>query len=165
MRIGLHGVVRRVWAPRGVKVRQRRQIVYRWTYLAIGVDGVRGELHWAWLPNMKKEPMAELARSWRREGVAGIVWDGASSHRARVVREVGPALIGLPPSAPELNPAERVIEEMRARIEGRVYVDLEAKRAAAEVVLEELAADPERIRRLAGWTWIREADAQLAAAK
>lgn len=162
MRIGLHGQVRRVWAPRGVKVRQRRQIVYRWTYLAIGVDGVRGELHWAWLPNMKKEPMAELVQSWQHKGIAGIVWDGASSHRACIVREVGVSLVRLPPSAPELNPAERVIEEMRGRIEGRVYENLEAKRAAAEVELKKLAADPERIRRLAGWTWIREADEQLA---
>ena len=53
MRMGLHGQVRRVWAPRGIKVRQRRQIVYEWTYLAIGVDGIRGKLHWVWLPNMK----------------------------------------------------------------------------------------------------------------
>ena len=27
MRLGLHGRVRRVWAPRGVKVRQRVQLV------------------------------------------------------------------------------------------------------------------------------------------
>ena len=49
MRIGLHGMVRRVWVPRGVKVRQRRQIVYQWQYLALAVDSVRGELYWAWL--------------------------------------------------------------------------------------------------------------------
>lgn len=165
MRMGLHGQVRRVWAPRGVKVRQRRQIVYHWTYLAIGVDGIRGELHWAWLPNMKKEPMAAMVGFWRAEGVDAIVWDGASSHRACKVREVGVPLIGLPPSSPELNPAERVIEEIRGEIEGRVYENLEAKRMAAEAVLKDLAADPEAVRRLAGWTWIREADDRLTTAK
>ncbi len=165
MRMGLHGQVRRVWAPRGVKVRQRRQIVYRWTYLAIGVDGIRGELRWMWLPNMKKESMAALVGFWHSEGVEAIVWDGASSHRACVVREVGMPLIGLPPSSPELNPAERVIEAIRGEIEGRVYESLEAKRAAAEAALKKLAADPDAVRRLAGWGWIREADAQLAAAK
>ena len=165
MRMGLHGQVRRVWAPRGIKVRQRRQIVYDWTYLAIGVDGLRGELHWKWLPNMKKEPMAALVGFWRAEGVDAIIWDGASSHRARIVKEVGMPLIGLPPSSPELNPAERVIEVIRGEIEGRVYENLEAKRMAAEAVLKKLAADPEGVRRLAGWSWIKEADAQLAAAK
>lgn len=76
MRMGLHSQVRRVWAPRGVKVRQRRQIAYHWTYLAIGVDGIRGELRWAWLPNMKKEPMAAPVGFWGSEGVDAVIWAG-----------------------------------------------------------------------------------------
>ena len=59
------------------------------------------------------------------------------------------------------DPAERAIEEVRGRIEGRVDADLAAKRAAAEAVLAELAADPAGVRRLAGWARIRAADAQL----
>lgn len=163
MRLGLHGQVRRVWAARGIKVRQRRQIVYRWKYLALAVDGVRGELAWKWLDNVKKETMVSVVAEWQQRDIVAIVWDGLGSHRARVVREAGPALIGLPPSAPELNPAERVIEEIRGRIEGRVYDSLQAKCEEAESFLKELAADPERVRRLAGWSWIRAADESLAA--
>ena len=80
-----------------------------------------------------------------------------------MVREVGVPLIGLPPGSPEPNPAEGIIGVIRGEIEGRVYEHLEAKRAAAEGVLKRLGADPEAIRRLAGWTWIREADAQVIA--
>lgn len=146
-------------------MRQRRQIVYRWAHLAIAVDGIRGELDWKWLPNMKKEAMVEVVKAWKDLGWGAIVWDGASSHKAIVVREVGLPLIGLPPSAPELNPAERVIEVVRDRVEGREYESIEAKSAAAEAVLKELASDPSRIRRLAGWRWIQEAEQQLAAIK
>ena len=39
--------------------------------------------------------------------VATLVWDGAPSHWDQWVRELGMALIGLPPYTPELNPAER----------------------------------------------------------
>lgn len=162
MRLGLHGQVRRVWAPRGVKVRQKRQIVYRWTHLAIAVDPIGGKVRWKWLANMRKETIAQVVAEWQAEGMAALVWDGASSHRALVVREIGLSLIGLPASAPELNPAERVIEVIRGRVEGRVYDSLEAKCAEAEAVLRELAADPERVRRLAGWSWIRQADEALA---
>ena len=161
MRIGLHGQGRRVWAPRGIKVRQPRQIVYRWSYLAGAVDGVRGDLRWAWLPTMRKEAVAPLVAAWQTEGIAAVVWDGSGSHRARLVRQVGLPLVRLPPYAPELNPAERVIEVIRGQIEGRVYPDLDTKRAAAEAALSELAADPARVRRLAGWSWIRAADAAL----
>lgn len=163
MRLGLHGQVRRVWAPRGVKVRQVRQIVYQWRYLSIAVDPIRGELWWAWMNNMKKESVAEVVKGWREQGVEAIVWDGASSHRSKVTREVGVPLIALPAHSPELNPVERIIEEVRAEIEGVAYESLEAKQAKAEGFLRELQADPDRVRRLAGWTWIREADEELAA--
>ena len=34
MRVGLYGQLRTVWAPRGVQVRQRRQMQRVWRYLA-----------------------------------------------------------------------------------------------------------------------------------
>ena len=157
MRLGLHGQVRRVWAPRGVKVRQRRQIAYRWTYLALGADAVRGRLYWAWRPNMRQETLASVVAAWAAEGVAAVVWDGSGSHKGRRVRQTGMRLIGLPPYSPELNPPERVFQELRGALEGRAYDALEAKVAAAETILRELAADPERTRRLVGWSWIRAA--------
>jgi hypothetical protein len=44
MRVGLHGMVRRVWGRRGIKVRQRVQIAYRWRYLFLAVDSQAGQL-------------------------------------------------------------------------------------------------------------------------
>ena len=46
MRVGLRGMVRRVWGRRGVKVHQRVQMVYKWTYLFLVVDVRRGRLLW-----------------------------------------------------------------------------------------------------------------------
>ena len=161
MRLGLHGQVRRVWAPRGVKVRQRRQIAYRWTYLALAVDGQRGELRWIWTTTVRKEALAPVVAAWQAAGLSALVWDSSGSHRARSVREVGLPLIPLPPYAPELNPAERVFEEVRRVREGRVSADLDTKRTAAEAVLTALAADPARIRRLVGWAWITAAETSL----
>jgi transposase len=157
MRLGLVGQVRRVWAPRGVKVRQRRQIVYQWRYLALAVDGGAATLRWRWLPNLKKETVAELAGSWHKDGVAALVWDGSGSHRAHVVRAAGPIQVRLPAYAPELNPAERIFEEIRGKFEGRLYATLDAKVAAVEQFLTELAADTARLRRLVAWDWISEA--------
>ena len=55
MRIGLRGMVRRVWGRRGVKVRQRLQLVYEWLYLFLVVDGRTATLHWTWIDSMKAE--------------------------------------------------------------------------------------------------------------
>jgi hypothetical protein len=157
MRLGLHGVVRRVWAPRGIKVRQRRQIEYRWAYLAIAVDPVEGSLHWTWLANMRKETLAPVLGAWSQAGIKAVVWDSAGSHKAKLVRAVGVPLVYLPPYSPELNPAERVIEAIRAQVEGRVWASLEDKCERAEAFLRELAAEPLRVLRLAGWDWIQNA--------
>jgi transposase len=157
MRLGLRGVVRRVWAPRGVKVRQAQVLTYVWRYLALAVNGLTGTLSWSWTTSMKKEAIAQVVADWQAAGLRAVVWDGAASHRARIVREVGLALVTQPPAAPELNPAERVFEELRRAIEGRSYPSVEEKMAVVERELHALAADPPRLRRLTGWAWIGEA--------
>ena len=161
MRVGLCGQVRRVWAPRGVKVRQRVQMRREWRYLALAVDGRRGTLRWCWIANMKGPAIAEAVASWQAQGVEAVVWDGASGHRAPEVRRVGLTLLAQPPYAPELQPAERVFEELRRVVEGKVYTSLDEKVAAVERELQALAADPERVKSLAGWHWIDEAWAAL----
>jgi hypothetical protein len=164
MRLGLHGRVRRVWAPRGVKVRQRVQLVYEWRYLALAVDVTAGRLWWQWTTSMRKEAIAPVVAAWQEAGIAALVWDGAPAHRARLVREVGVALVIQPAAAPELNPVERVFQELRRAVEGLVYATLAEKVAAVERELARLAADPARLRRLTGWTWIADTLAQLPAA-
>lgn len=157
MRVGLRGVVRRVWAPRGVKIVQPLALTYTWRYLALAVNGLTGMLHWSWTPSMKKEAIATVVAAGQTAGIGALVWDGAASHRARLVRAVGLPLITQPPAAPELNPAERVFEELRRAIEGRSYASLADKIAAVERELAALAADPRRLRRLTGWRWLQDA--------
>ena len=161
MRVGLCGQVRRVWAPRGVKVRQRVPLRREWRYLALAVDGLRGTLRWCWIPSMKGAAIAEAVQAWQEQGLEAVVWDGASGHRGPDVRQAGLPLIQQPPYAPELQPAERVFEELRGAVEGTVYATLDEKVAAVERELQALAADPERVKSLAGWHWIHEAWAAL----
>jgi transposase len=59
-----------------------------------------------------------------------------------------------PPYSPELNPAEWIFEELRHAVEGHIYATLEDKQQAVEAELIQLAADPERVKQLAGWNWI-----------
>ena len=72
MRVGLRGMVRRVWGRRGVKVRQRVQLVYEWMYLFLVVDGRRGKLLWTWTDS---ERIAAAVNGLKHQtDVGALVW-------------------------------------------------------------------------------------------
>jgi transposase len=102
---------------------------------------------------MRQEHIRPVLEGWALEAV---VWDKAPSHRAKSLGELRTVRVFLPSYSPELNPAERVFEEVRRRVEGKVYESLHDKRQEAESYLEELAADPERVKGLCSWEWLRE---------
>jgi DDE superfamily endonuclease len=164
LRLGLRGTSRRVWGRRGVKIRQRLQLKYDWWYLFVAVDGQAGTVSWTWLDSMKAADLVPLMEALRTNApLDAIVWDGASSHRDDAVRAVGVPLIDLPPYSPELNPAERLFEEVRRHVEGHIYATLADKVAAVNAFLDDLDADPARVRSLCGWDWINAAIATLPA--
>jgi len=154
MRIGLLGQVRRVWAPRRVKVIQKVEFERKWLYLNLAVNGESGALRWTWSENMKSGTIAGVLEGWGKEGVKVVVWDRAPGHHRKAYEGVHVQRIEQPAYSPELNPAERVFEYLRAQIEGKTYGSLEAKKAAVEAELQKLAADPEKVKRLVGWEWI-----------
>ena len=154
LRLGLRGQVRRVLAPRGVDVTQRLQLKYEWAYLLLAVDPRAGTLRWRWLERCRAAPIKEALAAWALDAV---VWDGAGAHRAKLLADLPTARVRLPAYSPELNPAERVFEEIRRRTEGRVYDTVADKQAVAQAYLADLAADPDRVRRLCGWDWLTDA--------
>jgi hypothetical protein len=154
LRLGLRGQVRRVLARRGVDVTQRLQLKYEWAYLLLAVDPRAGTLRWRWLERCRAAPIKETLADWALDAV---VWDGAGAHRARLLDDLPTARARLPAYSPELNPAERVFEELRRRTEGRVYDAVADKQAVAQAYLAALAADPDRVRRLCGWAWLTDA--------
>jgi hypothetical protein len=162
LRLGLRGTSRRVWGRRGAKVRQRLQLRYDWWYLFVAVDGRAGTVSWTWVDSMKATDLVPLLEALRTNApLDALVWDGAPSHRDDAVRAVGVPLVGLPPYSPELNPAERLFEEVRRHVEGHVYATLADKVAAVNAFLDELDAEPARVQRLCGWDWINAAIATL----
>ncbi|HEU5317956.1 MAG TPA: transposase [Chloroflexota bacterium] len=162
LRLGLRGTTRRVWGRRGVEVRQRLQLTSEWRDLFAAVAGQAGRVWWNWVPSMKAEALWPTIAGIQEDGLLdGLVWDDAPSHHDGDITDLALAFVGLPSYSPELNPAERLFEEIRRRFEGTTYATLDAKLADGQTFLEELDADPPRLRRLCGWDWINAANATL----
>jgi len=119
MRIGLRGQVRRSWAPRGVKVVQPVEWERTWVYLNLAVHGVSGVVRWEWSENVTAATLASTLRRRGERGVAAVVWDRAPGHHGNADATVPVQRIEQPAYSPELNPAERVFEYLRSRMEGK----------------------------------------------
>ncbi|GAB4440325.1 MAG: hypothetical protein Kow00120_08430 [Anaerolineae bacterium] len=158
--MGLWGQVRRRWGLREVKITQKVQIVFAWRYLVLGVNVVTGALKWAWIERVSQTQLIPVVQRWAPDAV---VWDSAPSHKAKKGAELDCARVFLPAYAPELNPPERIFEELRREVEGVVYPSLQAKVDAVDRILRQLAADKARVKRLIGWGWICDAFAALPA--
>jgi transposase len=137
-----------------VKIIQPIQIEFAWQYLVLAVDIVRCRLFWAWADRMNQSHLIPIFRKWMPDVV---IWDGASAHRGKAMREVGFERIFLLPYSPELNPCERVFEWLRARIEGDVHVSLQHKRCTIDRHLRQLNIDKTSLKSLIAWQWIQEA--------
>jgi len=85
MRLGLIGQVRRVLAPRGVKIIQPLQREYKYKYLLLAVLPKEGILKWSWMPRMKQEHLKPLLESWN---IDITIWDGAGVHRGHSLAEL-----------------------------------------------------------------------------
>jgi hypothetical protein len=161
LRLGLRGQVRRVLGRRGIPVVQRLQLRYQWAYLFLAVEPRAGTLRWCWLARCRAALLKEVLAAWVPDAV---VWDSHGAHTARLLAELPVVRVRLPAYSPELNPAERVFQEVRRHVEGRVYASVAEKQAVVDAYLAELAADPARVRQLCGWDWLTAALDALPAA-
>lgn len=136
-----------------MKIIQPIQIVFAWRYLVLAVDVIHDVLQWDWADRMNQTQLMPIFERWSPDAV---IWDGATSHRGQAMGKLSFVRIFLPSYSPELNPAERVFEEIRREIEGIVYPSLQAKQHAIDQCLRRLRADKARLRQLIGWDWIRQ---------
>jgi hypothetical protein len=164
IQVGLLGQVRRRWGRCGVRLRQRIQRRRKYRSLFLAVDARTGRLWYCWLDSMKGDEFCGVVRGIEQAtDIAALVWDGAPGHGDQRVARIGVPLIALPPYSPELNPAERLFEAIRARIEGEVHATLDDKCARVDAILAGWDADPAPVRSLTGWHWILDALDQLPA--
>ncbi|PSQ97207.1 MAG: hypothetical protein BRD55_02675 [Bacteroidetes bacterium SW_9_63_38] len=144
-----------------MKIRQPVEFTYEWAYLNLAVNPMEGTLRWNWTSDMKAESIAPVLKSWD-DALEAIAWDGAKGHQGSEYDEKDISCIQQPPYSPELQPAERIFQYLRARIEGIVYGELDLKKEAVENELRKLAARPERVQSLTCWDWIERTLTQLS---
>ena len=159
MRFGLHSFTRKVWITgkeRPVAPSQQR---YQWGYLygAVGVSHGRSEFLFA--ESVDQEHLACYYEQIGRSDPAAmhvIVQDGAGFH----LRDGDPRLpenvriILLPPYSPELNPAEKLWDQIKDAICNQVFATIEALQTIITAWLRNFWADMRGAFNLIGNSWL-----------
>ena len=95
---------------------------------------------------MKQETGQGIVEEWQEAAIEALVCYSAPIHRTKTGWAAGLSLIKLPPAEPELNPAERVFEELRRAVKREVYRTIEDTMAAGDRELTSVTGSHMRIR-------------------
>ena len=152
---------RRCWAPWPLRPLVQKALIREYVYAYAAVTPADGQLEWMLGSKMDTATMGVFLQqvSKRHAGeFVVMVLDGAPSHRSHQLEiPENMVLLALPPYSPELNPAERLWEELREKeFANKVFDSLEAAIVQLALGLWRLESSPATLQSLTGWRWILE---------
>lgn len=162
-RFGLKVWHRRRWCPSGARPPWLHEDRYQWLWLYAAVEPITGEAFVLFLPRTDSACLQAFLDAFRQRcakagGKIAMVLDGSGSHTgARVRWPADLQRLPLPPLSPELNPAERWFEELRAALANRVFDTLADLETALAEALRPYWEQPQRLVRLLAYPWWRKA--------
>jgi transposase len=160
-RYGLISVLRKVWTLRGCKPVSPYQTRYQWGYLygALEVEG-SGATEFLFSPTVNIEAsqafLNQIAAS-DKDAEHVVIWDGAGFHQKPGTHPIPERvhLLQLPPYSPELNPVEKLWDQLKDEIGNHLYETLEEIEATITPLLEAYWSDARKVRSLIGNGWLQ----------
>jgi hypothetical protein len=132
------------------------QLKYEWAYLWLVAEPLTGEVVAAWFPTVN-QAVAEVFLEEVRDYFPGedllIIWDNAPWHQLSTPKI---QLQPLPAYSPELNPVERINEELRRTTANQVWDQLELKVDKVDQLLKDYFEHPDKVRQLTLFPWIQK---------
>ena len=157
MRLGTRTALKRKYTPLGVRPAGKQKIGYEYLYLYVSIKPLTGEVFAVVLPHLNKECFNIFIkeRSLNLTTPTLMILDGAGAHRLGEEGEI--RLRKLPAYAPELNPVERLFQELRKALANRIFESLEEAEKCVIEALQVYLGDPERVKKLTLYPYIRHA--------
>ncbi|RYD25785.1 MAG: IS630 family transposase [Verrucomicrobiaceae bacterium] len=164
-RFGLHTVVRRCWGLPGIRVVKSFQQRFEWEYLYGSINIITGEPVFYHMP----EVTCVAVNLFLGEIAAGdpdahhvVLWDGAGFHQPPDPDDpecpdlTKVHVLKLPPYCPELNPVEKVWDQLKDAVCNRVFKSIEDLRQGLLPKLQEFWENPLGLSSLIGNNWLRQ---------
>lgn len=157
MRVGTRTELGRKWGPQGHQPLAPVHIGYSFVHLFVALAPLTGQVFAMFLPALNQSCFAlfgqQLDQTLNQPTL--LVADRASAHKASLLTQTHLVLAHLPTASPELNPVERFFEEVRRAMKSRVFESLPAAQTCVEAALQAYFADPQRVRQLTAYPYIK----------
>lgn len=157
MRFGLRTNLKNRWTPRGIRPKGSIKIGYQWHYLYAAVNPKEGLLQAWFMPDMQQNTfqcfLDDFSKSIRKGSL--LILDGAPAHRSRLHLPQGMNLMLLPAYSPELNPVERLFQELRKVLSNQVFDSLQQVEDVLSKALESYFNQPDKLKQLTLYPWMK----------
>ena len=161
MRSGTRSACKRRWTPKGHRPLCRLKLGYEFCYLYTALCPATGHLLALILPDMTKESFCVFAEYFAAQTKAlyqdrpiALIADRASMHQHSLCAQRGFTLIHLPTASPELNPVERLFEELRKPLSNHVFENLDEVENYISRILQKYFQHPQLIIQLCHYPYI-----------
>lgn len=147
-----------MWGVKGEEVQVPWKLKYTWEYLWVAVEPMTGEVVPVWMPTVNKgvaETFLQELQAYWPDSKLVVIWDNAGWHHHLPDQE-GITLKHLPAYSPQLNPVERLNEEIRKVTANQVWDELADKTACVDKLLADYFEHPEKVKQLTLFPWIKE---------
>lgn len=164
MRSGTRSRCKRRWSRKGRRPCCRIKLGYEFCYLYTALCPATGHLVALILPDMTKASFCLFASYFSRQvnhllqkAAVLLIADGAGAHQKQVCLKRGFTLMHLPTACPELNPVERLFEELRREMSNHIYNTIEEAENHLSHVLKKYFDNKNKIIQLCHYPYIRTA--------
>lgn len=166
MRYGLISNYRRSWSLKGRRTELKNQMEYTNRYLYSAVAPLSGKsFHVIGFSNADglhtKAFLEKMKEAYPNKHII-IIWDNAPFHRLKALHCLeGITIVPLPSYSPQLNPTERFFGELRKTTANQTFETIDDQEKEIETKLVEYLDDPNKIKQLCGYEWIKKQWSEL----
>ena len=162
MRSGTRTDLKRRWTPKGHRPICKVKIGYEFVYLYAALNPYNGHLIALLLPYMTKQCFEIFMAHFEKETQLKygenkilLIADGATNHQQSIIQTNRIDLVKLPTACPELNPAERFFEQLRAELSNQVFKSTEEVEFFLCDILAKYFDNPQLISSLTHFPYLR----------
>jgi hypothetical protein len=159
-RVGLTPILRTVWARKGQRPIARVQQRFKWLDVLAFVHPVSGQTAWQFASTVSTDVMSVALQTFAQAVGAGltkhivVVLDRAGYHTSPLLQVPdGLHLVFLPPSSPELQPAEHLWHYTDQPLINQHFVTIDDLEEALAAHCDRLQHQPDVIRSAASFHW------------